>query len=233
LRRPSPIADLVTAGLDTVALRIPAHPVAREVLTLFGRPVAAPSANRSGHVSPTTAEHVAADLGDAVACILDAGRTGVGIESTIVGWEDDRPVLLRAGGVARDAIEAVVGRMSAPPASDLPQAPGMLASHYAPRATLRLDAGEVRGGEALLAFGEPLPPGSDRAVAIQNLSRSGDLVEAAMNFFSALRALDGAATAIAVMPVPDTGLGEAINDRLRRAAAPRAGQAVSSESRTL
>jgi L-threonylcarbamoyladenylate synthase len=224
LRRPSAVADLVTAGLDTVALRVPAHPVARALIARSGRPVAAPSANRSGHVSPTTAAHVEADLGSDVAVILDAGPSEVGLESTIVGLANGRPRLLRPGATPRETIEDCLGRRLAGTGAGAGvagvAAPGMLASHYAPKASLRLDAGEVRPGEGLLAFGA-LPPGASDAAVIQNLSASGDLVEAAANFFSALRALDGKVTAIAAMPVPETGLGEAINDRLRRAAAPR------------
>jgi L-threonylcarbamoyladenylate synthase len=217
------VADLATAGLDTIALRVPAHPVAQALLHAFARPLAAPSANRSGHVSPTTAAHVAADLGDKVACILDAGPAKVGVESTIVGWDGDRAVLLRPGGLAREEIEAALGERLGTAAGDAarPQAPGMLASHYAPAATLRLDAADVRQGEALLAYGPTLPPGAERAAAVVNLSQRGDLVEAAARLFSALRELDGKAATIAVMPIPPEGLGEAINDRLGRAAAPR------------
>jgi L-threonylcarbamoyladenylate synthase len=216
------IADLVTAGLDTVAVRVPAHPVAQALLAAFGRPIAAPSANRSGHVSATDAAHVIADLGDAVSVVLDAGSAAIGVESTIVGWDRGGAVLLRAGGVPRDEIEAVVGSaLGATRAADRPSAPGMLASHYAPRASLRLNATDVRPGEALLAFGSAMPRNASTAVAILNLSKSGDLRVAAARFFSALRALDEKATAIAVSPIPEEGLGEAINDRLRRAAAPR------------
>ncbi len=222
-RRPdSGIADITTAGLDTVALRVPAHPIARILLSAFGGPVAAPSANRSGHVSPTTAAHVAADLGGDVACILDAGPSGIGVESTIVGFSGEDAVLLRPGGLASAKIEAVLGRKLVAPASDAAvSAPGMLASHYAPAASLRLDVTDVRAGETLLAFGPDLPAGSDRAEAIQNLTMSGDLAEAAANLFAALRRLDRESAAIAVMPIPNDGLGEAINDRLRRAAAPK------------
>ena len=222
-REGATVADLVTAGLDTLAIRVPAHPVARALLAAFARPLAAPSANRSGHVSPTTAAHVEADLGDKVAVILDAGPAIVGVESTIVGWGEAGPVLLRPGGLAREDIEAVLGRRLGTVTADpsRPQAPGMLASHYAPRATLRLDATEVREGEALLAFGPVLPQDADRAVAVVNLSPRGDLIEAAARLFAALRELDGKAARIAVMPVPGEGLGEAINDRLQRAAAPR------------
>jgi L-threonylcarbamoyladenylate synthase len=221
-RAGAPIADLATAGLDTVAIRVPAHPVARELIDRFGAPLAAPSANRSGRVSPTTAAHVDADLGDAVACILDAGPCPVGVESTIVRPTDAEAVLLRPGGVSREAIEEVVGRRLASPAEQSTvTAPGMLASHYAPKSALRLDATKVRPGETLLAFGKTLPENAESAVATINLAPSGDLAEAAANLFSALRTLDEKGTAIAVMPIPDAGLGEAINDRLRRAAAPR------------
>ncbi|NWG72892.1 MAG: threonylcarbamoyl-AMP synthase [Parvularculaceae bacterium] len=221
------VAELATAGLDTIALRAPDHPVAHALLAAFGKPVVAPSANRSGHVSPTTAAHVLADLGGLIDLVLDAGPTRVGIESTIVACLGET-TLLRPGGVPREDIERVLKRpldeAAPPPASEgeEPLAPGMLASHYAPRATLRRDATDVAAGEALLAFGPRLPRGADRASAVLNLSPRGDLIEAAANLFSHLRALDasGAAT-IAVMPVPQYGLGAAINDRLARAAAPR------------
>jgi len=220
-RRPdSGLSDLVTAGLDTVAIRVPAHPVAQALLRATGMPLAAPSANRSGHVSPTTAAHVAADLGDAVAVILDAGPTGIGLESTVVGFEDGHAVLLRPGGLARTEIERLLGTplLVADNYPDRPSSPGMLAKHYAPAARLRLDATEVEEGEALIAFGPRRPAGAEHAVAIRNLSPSGDLTEAASNFFAALRDVDAIADKIAVMPIPDEGLGEAINDRLRRAA---------------
>lgn len=217
-RADSGISDLVTAGLDTVAVRVPSHPVARALLVATGMPLAAPSANRSGHVSATAAAHVAADLGDAVAVILDAGPTGVGLESTVIGFRGSDAVLLRSGGLARREIERVLGASLVTPGDDpdKPASPGMLVKHYAPAARLRLDATDVRPGEALLAFGPALPPGD--AVATFNLSPSADLVEAAANLFAALRVLDTKAAAIAVTPIPDEGLGEAINDRLRRAA---------------
>ncbi len=217
------ISELATAGLDTVALRAPAHPVAQQLLRAFGGTIVAPSANRSGHVSPTTAQHVAEDLSGAVDLILDGGATTIGMESTIVGCLGDHATLLRPGGVPRSEIEAVIGEaLHEPATSAAPTAPGQLASHYAPRAGLRLAACEVRDGEALLAFGPATLPGARNACAVCNLSASGDLVEAAANLFAHLRALDAAgATTIAVMPVPNEGLGEAINDRLRRAAAPR------------
>jgi L-threonylcarbamoyladenylate synthase len=223
-----PVAELATAGLDSIAVRVPDHPVAHAILRAFGRPVVAPSANRSGHVSPTTAQHVLADLRGRIDLIVDGGATPVGVESTIVACLGE-PVLLRPGGVPRAAIEHVLGRALADvqPASDVgdadvPIAPGQMASHYAPRSRLRLDATGVTPGEALLAFG-PTPPGDAKsATQVLNLSPQGDLIEAAANLFSHLRALDAAgATAIAVMPVPHDGLGEAINDRLQRAAAPR------------
>jgi L-threonylcarbamoyladenylate synthase len=222
-----PVTDLATAGLDSIAVRVPSHVVARAILKRFGKPVVAPSANRSGHVSPTTAAHVLADLGGRIDLIVDAGATPVGVESTVVACLDE-PVMLRPGGVAREAVERALGKMLAPPsaesaiADDAPLAPGMLVSHYAPRTPLRLHAGAVEEGEALLAFGPKPAGGHERAIRVLNLSQRGDLIEAAANLFSHLRALDGAgAKTIAVMPVPHDGLGEAINDRLARAAAPR------------
>jgi L-threonylcarbamoyladenylate synthase len=187
----------------------------------------APSANRSGHVSPTTAAHVLADLGGRIDLIVDGGATAVGVESTIVACLGEA-VLLRPGGVPRDAIERALGRRLVEPAAaaagaaEAPLAPGMLASHYAPRTPLRLDASRVEAGEALLAFGPKLPAGAGGAARALNLSARGDLTEAAANLFSHLRALDAAdAKAIAVMPIPPENLGEAINDRLTRAARPR------------
>jgi L-threonylcarbamoyladenylate synthase len=219
-----PVAELATAGLDTVAIRVPAHPLARAVLEAFGGAVVAPSANLSGHVSPTTAAHVAADLSGRIDLIVDGGAVDVGVESTIIGCFDV-PMLLRPGGLPREDIERVLGeRLSQPPAEAdhaiaQPLAPGMLASHYAPRTAVRLNAGHIAAGEALLAFGPALPPGAERANTVMNLSARGDLNEAAMRLFGYLRALDAKqATAIAVMPIPSEGLGEAINDRLRRAA---------------
>jgi L-threonylcarbamoyladenylate synthase len=222
-RAGAPVADLALAGLTSVAIRVPAHPVARALLAEFGGPLGAPSANRSGHVSATTARHVADDLGDAVAVVLDAGASAIGLESTIVGFGDGRPVLLRAGALPRATIEDALGMTLAMPevSADAPLAPGMLASHYAPAARVRLGATSVEPGEALLAFGPTLPANAENAVATINLSASGNLAEAAARFFSALRELDDKAAVIAVVPVPDEGLGEAINDRLRRAAAPR------------
>ena len=213
------VANLALAGLDSVAVRLPAHPVARALIAAFGGPVVAPSANRSGHVSPTSAAHVLADLRGRIDMVLDAGPCAVGLESTIVACLDE-PTLLRPGGLAREEIERVLGRALAVAAvaDDAPIAPGMLASHYAPKAKLRLDAETAEPGEALLAFG-PAP----KAGVTLNLSPRSDLIEAAANLFSHLRALDASGVQrIAVMTVPHEGLGEAINDRLKRAAAPKA-----------
>jgi L-threonylcarbamoyladenylate synthase len=220
------VAELATAGLDTMALRVPNHPIALAMLTELSRAVVAPSANRSGHVSPTTAAHVLADLGGRIDLIIDGGPTSIGVESAIVACLGGAPQLLRPGGLARDQIERALGRpleqTEAPvaPADDAPLAPGMLSSHYAPRTPLRLGVKRARPGEALLAFGPALPEGAGTAAALLNLSEEGDLIEAAANLFAYLRTLDAAgAAAIAVMPIPDDGLGAAINDRLRRAAA--------------
>jgi L-threonylcarbamoyladenylate synthase len=231
-KRPDcPVAALALAGLDSIAIRVPSHATARALLAAFGGPVVAPSANRSGHVSPTSAAHVLADLRGRIDLILDGGDCAVGVESTIVallGKElGNLPTLLRPGGLPREEIERVLGHALASPAhddaEDAPQkleviAPGMLASHYAPKASVRLDATAPREGEALLAFGAA-PPFDGTTL---NLSPRGDLIEAAANLFSHLRALDASgATTIAVMPVPHEGLGDAINDRLARAAAPK------------
>jgi L-threonylcarbamoyladenylate synthase len=225
-RADCPVAELATAGLDTIAVRVPSHPVARGILSAFGRPVAAPSANRSGHVSPTTAAHVLADLRGRVELIVDGADAPMGLESTIIACLD-APTLLRPGALPRAVIEQVLALKEAPGAGSADEdtaliAPGALPSHYAPRARLRLDVVSVKAGEALLAFGPGRIEGADDAALVLNLSPRGDLIEAAARLFSHLRALDacGAAT-IAVMPVPRGGLGEAINDRLRRAAAPR------------
>ena len=221
------VADLATAGLDTVAIRIPAHAIARDILRAFGRPVVAPSANLSGHVSPTIAAHVQSDLEGRIDLIVDGGAVAVGVESTIIGIFD-QPMLLRPGGLPRADIERVLGRTLQEPPEDTesdsgqPLAPGMLASHYAPHTKVRLNVDRIEPGEALLAFGLGAISGIDEAAAVMNLSARGDLDEAAANLFGFLRALDTrAARAIAVMPIPNDGLGEAINDRLRRAAVGR------------
>jgi L-threonylcarbamoyladenylate synthase len=218
------ISDLARAGLDSVGLRVPAHTLAHALLQKTGRPVAAPSANRSGRVSPTDADHVLGDLDGRIDAVLDGGASQVGVESTIVTCLGGTPRLLRPGGVPREAIEALIGmRVEAgSEGGKSPLAPGMLASHYAPRARVRLNAASVGADEAVLLFGHEVPKDVDTARITLNLSKNGDLVEAAARLFSYLRQLDasGAAT-IAVSPIPETGLGEAINDRLARAAAER------------
>jgi len=218
------ISDLARAGLDSVALRVPAHLLAHSLLVRTGLPVAAPSANRSGRVSPTEAHHVLEDLDGRIDAVLDGGPTLVGVESTIVACLGGPPRLLRPGGVAREAIEALIDQEleTGPEATDNPVAPGMLASHYAPRARVRLNAARIEPGEAALLFGNARPQGIEAARAAVNLSENGDLAEAAARLFSALRQLDAAGPdVITVSPIPETGLGEAINDRLRRAAAER------------
>lgn len=213
----SNVCDLATAGLPTIALRVPAHPLAQDLLRAAGVPIAAPSANRSGHVSPTRAEHVEADLGAQDIMILGGGATTVGLESTVVDASGERPIILRLGGIARENLETVL-RMSvavATGAGNLPASPGMLARHYAPHTTLRLEAEQPEPGEAWLGFG---PDAAAHSGPTVNLSPHGDLTEAATRLFAALRALDAAGCSrIAVAPIPEEGLGEAINDRLRRA----------------
>ncbi len=213
----SRLTPRLSAGLDTVALRVPDHPVALALLAATGRPIAAPSANPSGRLSPTTARHVAEALGQRVVLILDGGSCEVGVESTVVDVSSPGAArLLRPGGVPRAAIEAEIGPLAAP-CGGAPRAPGMMASHYAPRRPLRLDAEHARADEALLAVGADVPEG---AAATMNLSPTGDLDEAAANLFAMLHALDRPAfAAIAVMAIPGEGRGAAINDRLRRAAA--------------
>jgi L-threonylcarbamoyladenylate synthase len=215
-RTDSRLSELVSAGLDTVALRVPAHAGAHALLVAAGRPIAAPSANRSGKVSPTTAQHVAEELGDAVAMILDGGPCEVGVESTVLDLSGDAPVLLRPGGVPLEELEQALGRkVEIAQAGAAIASPGMLESHYAPGLPLRLEAEGAKPGEALLGFGPT-------AGATLNLSEAGDLREAAANLFAMLRALDRPEfNGIAVMPIPEEGLGRAINDRLKRAAAPR------------
>jgi L-threonylcarbamoyladenylate synthase len=217
-----PLSLLVSAGGDTVALRAPAHPVAQALLEATVLPVAAPSANPAGLVSPTTADHVEAGMGQAIDLIVDGGPCPLGLESTVLDATSAPPRLLRPGGVTREALEAVVGPLADPltPSGAGPRrSPGQLASHYAPARPLRLDVAAVGADEALLAFGPRPLPGAARTL---NLSPSGDLAEAAANLFAMLRVLDRPEfRAIAVMPVPGRGLGEAIRDRLSRAAAPR------------
>ena len=217
------VSELARAGLASVALRVPSHPIAHAVLQAAGRPIAAPSANRSGRVSETSAAHVMADLDGRVDAVLDGGPTEVGVESTIIACLDGAPKLLRPGGVPRSAIEGVIGRplVLAGESGMAPISPGLLASHYAPAARVRLEAEAPEPGEAWLGFGRD-PDGLAATSLSLNLSPSGDLTEAAANLFGHLRALDalGPAT-IAIASIPQHGLGEAINDRLRRAAAPR------------
>ncbi len=222
-REACPVALLTGAGLDTLAVRVPANAVAHALLRAVGRPVAAPSANRSGQVSPTTAQHVLDGLDGRIAAVLDSGPCPVGVESTVLDLSGTRPVLLRPGGVTAEALEALVGPLdrAAPPGGGI-RSPGMLASHYAPTLPVRLAARTVAPDEALLAFGPPLPG----AATTWQLSERGDLVEAAARLFAGLRRLDTdgqrrGLRGIAVMVLPDRGLGLAINDRLQRAAAPR------------
>ena len=222
----SPISDLATAGLETVALRVPEGAVMRWLADKTGRPLAAPSANLSGKVSPTCADDVIADLAASLSFVIDTGPCPVGIESTIIGLIDDQPRLLRPGGLAREEIESVIGTPLLRPSSaarpDAPAAPGMLSSHYAPEAQLILNAAEAHEEDALLSFGPVSLPGAEKAIAEVNLSAAGDLSEAASNLFQAMRTLDASgAKHIRTQIIPSFGLGEAINDRLQRAAAPR------------
>lgn len=210
------ISDLVTAGLPAVAVRMPAHPVARALLSAFGGPLAAPSANPSGKVSPTRAEHVLAGLSGRIAAVIDGGPCAVGVESTILGLVDG-PTLLRPGGIPAEVLEDCLGAPLATGGNaERPSAPGQLASHYAPTAPVLLDVTRPGPGMFWIGFG-PGATGADL-----NLSPAGDLTEAAANLFHFLREADARANGpIAVSPIPDRGLGRAINDRLRRAAAPR------------
>lgn len=217
-REGCPVSLLASAGLETVAVRMPDHATAQALIRRTGHPLAAPSANPSGGVSPTTAQHVADGLGDRLDMILDGGPCRVGLESTVVAVDGDRVCLLRPGTITRAALEAICGPVetAAPGAIE---APGMMASHYAPNARVRLNATSVTPGEALLALGPDVPAHQG---PMANLSVTGDLMEAAANLFAMLRTLDAQTPdGIAVMPVPHEGIGEAINDRLRRAAAPR------------
>ena len=213
LREDAGVSPLASAGLDTIALRVPAHPLARELLGVVRTPLAAPSANPSGKVSPTTADHVLSGLTGRIAGVLDGGPCPVGLESTIVGMDGDTPVLLRPGGVAAEDLAETLGRPLAAHKGGI-NAPGQLSSHYAPNAPVRLNAAAPDAGEAYIGFGDS--PAGDI-----NLSPSGDPIEAAANLFAALRDIDRFEKPIAVAPIPETGLGAAINDRLRRAAAPR------------
>lgn len=220
LRPDAGIASITTAGLDTIGLRVPVHPVAQDILRSFGGPLAMPSANASGRISPTTAAHVLdteGGLNGRIAAVVDGGACSVGVESTIVGWREGRAVLLRPGGIPAEAIEAALGAPldhlgEAAPAA--PDSPGQLSSHYAPAASVRLEATEPREGETWIGFGHDQP-------AALNLSPNGDLVEAAARLFDILHQADRLGLPIAVAPVPRHGLGLAINDRLARAAAPR------------
>lgn len=219
-RRDCRISLLATAGLDSVAIRVPAHTIAQTLLMMAGLPLAAPSANPSGRLSPTSAEHVLADLGDKVEYVIDGGPSLVGVESTVLSVLEDRPRILRPGAVTAEALAEVLQEPvpieTSAADSAAPRSPGQLLSHYAPSLPVRLNAAAVEPGEALLGFGPAAPKDA------LNLSPTGDLQEAAANLFSMLRRLDDPQyRAIAVMPVPETGLGIAINDRLRRAAAPR------------
>jgi L-threonylcarbamoyladenylate synthase len=217
-KRPSGgIVDLVSAGLKTVALRAPAHPVAQALLAAVKLPIAAPSANRSGRISPTTAAHVEAELDDRPAMILDGGPCPLGIESTVIGVLGGAPALLRPGALPREAIERVLGApLAAATANHRGASPGQLETHYAPTTPLRLNVTRPETGDALLAFGPDVPQFEGRSI---NLSPRGNLEQAAARLFAALHELDQiGASAIAVMPIPAQGLGEAINDRLQRAA---------------
>jgi L-threonylcarbamoyladenylate synthase len=216
-RKDSPVSLLASAGLDSVAVRMPDHPVALALIKAAGRPLAAPSANRSGRVSPTRAEHVAECLEGRIALVLDGGPCRVGVESTVVDLTEEPPTLLRPGGVTAEELEAVLGTplRRALETPGAPRSPGQLESHYAPALPVRLNALRAEPGEALLGFG-PAPD------CVLNLSPRSDPTEAAAHLFAMLRALDRPDyRGIAVMPIPETGLGIAINDRLRRAAAPR------------
>lgn len=217
----SPISLLASAGLDTIAIRVPDQPTAQAILAASDIPIAAPSANASGKISPTQAAHVAESLGGAVSLIVDDGPCPVGVESTVIDCTGDQPVLLRPGGIAAEEIEALIGPIGfATDDNNAPASPGMLESHYAPDARLRLNASTLQHGEALLSFGDHHLTGFSKE---QNLSGTGDLREAAAKLFAMMRILDASENAIAVMPIPDHGLGRAINDRLRRAATPQEG----------
>ncbi|KZB65251.1 L-threonylcarbamoyladenylate synthase [Thalassospira sp. MCCC 1A02491] len=221
----SDVCELVTAGLPSIAVRVPAHPMARQLLRAVGRPIAAPSANRSGRISPTTAGHVAHSLGNAIGMILDGGPCGVGLESTVIDLTTDRVVMLRPGGITREQVAEILGCdvVMAETDDTAPKSPGMLTSHYAPGLPVRLDATTANpakyGNEILLAYGDCNTKGFD---AVLWLSKSGDDREAAANLFAKLHEADQPRfDGIAIAPIPETGLGLAINDRMKRAAAPR------------
>jgi L-threonylcarbamoyladenylate synthase len=218
-RKDSAVSLLATAGLDTMAIRVPAHPVAQALIAAAKLPIAAPSANRSGEVSPTTAAHVLRSLGEHIGLVIDGGPCQVGVESTVLDLTTAKPTILRPGGVTEEEIARVIGGVGRASDDAAIKSPGMLESHYAPRVPLRLNATSIAPREALIAFG---PAPITGVLTVRNLSPSGDLVEAAANLFAMMRDLDRPEhTSIAVMPIPETGLGRAINDRLRRAAAPR------------
>jgi L-threonylcarbamoyladenylate synthase len=214
--RNCPVSLLASAGLPSIALRVPDHPLALDLLEAVQRPVVAPSANASGRISPTTAAHVRAGLGNKVSMVLDGGACKVGVESTVVSFTGTHPKLLRPGGLAKSRLEAVLyHELDVETDALQPHSPGQMESHYAPRAGLRLEAAEPHEGESYLGFGK-------YSFGPYSLSAHGDVVEAAANLFRMLHELDAAgASAIAVAPIPMEGLGEAINDRLCRAAAPR------------
>jgi L-threonylcarbamoyladenylate synthase len=218
-KRTANVALLVSAGLESLAVRIPSHPVAQKLLRAVNLPIAAPSANASGRLSPTSAQHVAESLGKKVDLILDGGRSAVGVESTVVSLLAPEPTILRPGGVTREDLSDALGRSVAvygAKTPDAPASPGMLSSHYAPRLPVRLNAKEPGGEEAFIGFGPNVPP---KGALILNLSQAGDLREAAANLFALLREADKPSfKGIAIAPIPDKGLGLAINDRLRRAA---------------
>ena len=208
------VSLLASAGLPSLAIRVPQHAVALELLRAVGKPVVAPSANPSGRISPTTAQHVRDGLGDKFAMVLDGGPCVVGVESTVISFLEGKAVLLRSGGLARDVVEAALGYSLGEAQSGVMHSPGQMESHYAPHAVMRLNANAPMNGEAYLGFG--------KFGGVHNLSTAGDVVEAAANLFRMLHELDAVKpTRIAVAPIPMVGLGEAINDRLKRAAAPR------------
>jgi L-threonylcarbamoyladenylate synthase len=211
-RTTSPVSELATAGLPSIGLRVPQHIATLEIISRVGRPLAAPSANPSEQLSPTTAAHVAAGLGARIDLIIDGGAANAGVESTIIAPGETHAVMLRPGAIARADIELLTGPLRSPDAAEGVLAPGMMKRHYAPRARLRIGASHAESGEAFLAFGAP-PTGVTPTL---NLSIRGDLIEAASNLFAMLRELDASHASIAVQTIPETGLGEAINDRLRR-----------------